>query len=294
MISIEAVERSPAFRKWCAAFRESAGIDVHLLDGSSVENGLVRAADASPLCRYLHKHCARCNECRRRFAKRLASAGVNHSGAFAMRCFAGLTVTAIPFKLGDGSTAFLSTAPAFLSGRRQVNPGEEIARRVIEPDPNLHKEKVRQLANDVTVIEQRKFHAAVVLLRLLGEHLSHMSLQMLSTPEQGWHDEVTVRRACEIIDQRFTENLRLDDVAGTIGVSRSYLSHLFSKHMGLSFTRYIAGRRVIELKRLLLDSKLRVTEAMFAAGFQSVSQANRVFRSVSGMAPRQFRTSARG
>jgi AraC-like DNA-binding protein len=292
MISIEAVERSPAFRKWCAAFRESSGIDVHLLGGPSIESSLSRAADANPLCRYLRRNCNRCIECRRRFAKRLASAGVNHSGAFAMRCFAGLTVTAIPLKLGDGSLAFLSTAPTFLEGRSPLEPDEEIARRIANP-PELPHDRARSLAREVTVIRQRKFHAAVVLLRLLGEHLSHMSLQMLSTPENGWHDEVTVRRACEIIDQRFTENLRLGDVAGVIGVSRSYLSHLFSKHMGLSFTRYIAGRRVIELKRLLLDSKLRVTEAMFAAGFQSVSQANRVFRSVSGMAPRQFRTAAR-
>jgi len=64
--------------------------------------------------------------------------------------------------------------------------------------------------------------------------------------------------------------------------------------MGLTFTRYLAGRRIIELKRLLLDSDLRITEAMFAAGFQSVSQANRVFHATTGISPRQFRTAARG
>ena len=294
MLSIEAVERSPAFRKWRAAFRESAGVDVHLLGGESIEDSLVRAADSSPLCLYLRRHCVRCHDCRRRFAKRLASAGVNHHGTFAMRCFAGLTVTAIPLKLGDGSTAFLSTAPILLSGRHPMDPGEVIARRVSGSDPRIPSEKVHQLSADITVIQQRRFHAAVVLLRLLGEHLSHMSLQVLSAPESGWHDEVVVRRACEIIDQRFTENLCLGEVAAAIGVSCSYLSHLFSKHMGLSFTRYIADRRVTEFKCLLLDSELRVTEAMFAAGFQSISQANRVFRAVAGMAPRQFRAAARG
>lgn len=295
MTSNEAIERSPEFRKWCAAFRESAGIDVHLVGAHSLENQLSHATGASPLCRFLHTRCTRCNRCRRRFAKRLASAGVNHSGTFAMRCFAGLTVSAIPLKLGDGSTAFLFTGPAFLGERRKINPANEIARRVeCHADRHLSPARIKQLARDVPLIKRSKFHAAVILLHLLAEHLSHVSRQMLAMPTNGGSDEIAVRRACKLIDQRFTENLRLGDVARTIGVSPSYLSHLFGKHMGHPFTHYLSGRRVIEMKRLLTDSGLTITEAMFAAGFQSISQANRVFRASTGMAPRQFRSTIRG
>lgn len=297
MTSIEAVERSAAFRKWCAAFRESAGIEVYLVGGDSLASNILRAADATPLCRFLHSHCDRCAGCRKRFAKRLSSTGVNHPGTFAMRCFAGLTVTAIPFKLGDDSTAYLYTSPTYLANRGKADPTADIVHRVCQsnrpPDRQPPAARIRKLAADLPTINRRKFQSSVILLRLLAEHLSHMSRQMLAVPPNGPHDEVAVRRACELIDQRFTENLRLGDVAKAIGVSRSYLSHLFSKQMGLPFTRYLSGRRVIELKRLLADSEFSVTDAMFAAGFQSVSQANRVFHATTGMAPRQFRATAR-
>ena len=45
----------------------------------------------------------------------------------------------------------------------------------------------------------------------------------------------------------------------------------------------------MEMKRLLCDSDLTVTEIIFEAGFQSISQANRVFRTNTGTSPRAFR-----
>ncbi len=101
-----------------------------------------------------------------------------------------------------------------------------------------------------------------------------------------------VRRSCKLIDRRFTRKLRVGEIAREVGVSQSHISHLFPLHTGLSFTDYLARRRVLEMKRLLTNSDLGITKSLFAAGFQSVSQGNRVFLAATGMSPRQFRTAA--
>ena len=52
---------------------------------------------------------------------------------------------------------------------------------------------------------------------------------------------------------------------------------------------HISRLRVERVKELLLNPHKRVSEAAFEAGFQSLSQFNRVFRRVAGEAPSTYR-----
>ena len=290
MVFAEAIDHSPSFRRWRDAIHTATGTDVLLLGAGDLARDLHRVAETSALCRLLGSRSRRCAACRARFAGRLLTLGTHHAGPFAMRCHAGLTVAAIPLTMADGSTAFLVTVPAVLRRGRGAGAAAAVVGRVVRGgDSGLPEALVARLARGLPVRDPRQFHATVTLLHLLAVRLSHLSRQMLEAPGNGWHDGVAVRRSCEVIEQRFTENLRLEGVARDVGVSRSYLSHLFMRTMGLSFTDYLAGRRVVELKRLLGDSALSVTEALFAAGFQSVSQGNRVFRTATGMPPSAYR-----
>jgi len=295
MISAHAIEHSPAFRKWCRAFEEVSGIDVHLLGEETLEEDLRQVAQSLDLCRAIcgiSPQCALlCQKDRERFVERLRAAAPDQVGPFAMRCFSGLILTSLPVLLGDGTTAFLSTGPILLKSPNLEAPVDPVLRRIEAHASGCPLDMIHKAMAKLPVCDSRKFKATVTLLRLLAEHISHMSRRLMAVPDNGWHDGVMVRRACELIEHRFTENLRLDVVAREVGVSPSHLSHLFRRQMGLTFTEYLSGRRVIEMKRLLTNSDLNVTEVLFAAGFQSISQANRVFRANTGMAPREFRTS---
>jgi AraC-like DNA-binding protein len=289
MQTIDAIESSPVFTHWRGAFREVTGIDIHLLGGLNLDQSLQRAARMTELCRLVCGHDGTCAACRQRFAAHLRTAGTRQPGPYALRCMAGLTVAAVAFPLADGSTGFLRTDPTYLRLHRPVVAAELVARRLSHGRPNPPREFVRQLARAITVRERRQFNAAVALLGLLAAQLAHLSRQMLGEEAHDLPERSAARRCREIIDRRFADNLHIDEVAHELGVSRSYLSHLCSRCLGLPFTDYLTGKRVAELKRLLGDSALSITEAIFAAGFQSISQANRVFRRTTGMAPREFR-----
>jgi AraC-like DNA-binding protein len=78
-------------------------------------------------------------------------------------------------------------------------------------------------------------------------------------------------------------------VARAVNMSAFYFCKMFKQATGLTFTDYLARIRVEKVKNLLLDPHKRVSEAAFAAGFQSLSQFNRVFRKVAGEAPSTYR-----
>jgi AraC-like DNA-binding protein/ribosomal protein L40E len=98
-----------------------------------------------------------------------------------------------------------------------------------------------------------------------------------------------VRRACDYVDECFREDLSVVNVAAKCGVSEDYLSHSFSKHTGNSLSRYIAGVRTGHAMYLLREEQPTITEIAFEVGFQSLSQFNRTFRALTGMAPGEFR-----
>ena len=61
----------------------------------------------------------------------------------------------------------------------------------------------------------------------------------------------------------------------------------------MNFVEYVARTRFERACKLLRDGDLRISEIAFAAGFQSLSQFNRVFKKFSRKSPTQFRAANR-
>jgi len=74
-----------------------------------------------------------------------------------------------------------------------------------------------------------------------------------------------------------------------VNMSVFHFCKTFRKATGLTFVDYLARVRIERIKSLLSDPYKRVSEAAFEAGFQSLSQFNRVFRRVAGEAPSAYR-----
>jgi len=77
-------------------------------------------------------------------------------------------------------------------------------------------------------------------------------------------------------------------------MSAFYFCKIFKKATGLTFTDYLARVRVEKVKNLLLNPHRRVSEAAYEAGFQSLSQFNRVFRRIAGESPSIYREKLHG
>ncbi|NDV84299.1 AraC family transcriptional regulator [Bacteroides sp. 51] len=87
-------------------------------------------------------------------------------------------------------------------------------------------------------------------------------------------------------------NLKLDSVAGIIGVSSSTLSKAINRVTGKNFNNYVNEFRVKEAIRLLSDApeNTRFVHGFYKqAGFQSRASFYRTFKKVIGITPAEYK-----
>jgi AraC-like DNA-binding protein len=102
-------------------------------------------------------------------------------------------------------------------------------------------------------------------------------------------EPVEIWKARKFIEQHSGDELSLSKVAKAVNISANHLSEKFKEVTGVNFVDYIARARFEKARELLLHSNRRISEIAFAAGFQSLSQFNRVFKRLSGKSPTEYR-----
>ena len=102
-------------------------------------------------------------------------------------------------------------------------------------------------------------------------------------------EPVEIWKARKFIEQHSGEELSLSKVAKAVNINANHLSEKFKQVTGVNFVDYVARARFETARDLLLNSNRRISEIAFAAGFQSLSQFNRVFKKLSGKSPNEYR-----
>src|SRR5699024_7784419 len=84
-------------------------------------------------------------------------------------------------------------------------------------------------------------------------------------------------------------HLSLEDVASVFNLSTPYLSKFIKEQFGKSFTHYVFGLRMEEVKKQLLETNKLIKEIIFDVGYRDVSNFTREFKKVEGVTPGQYR-----
>ncbi len=100
----------------------------------------------------------------------------------------------------------------------------------------------------------------------------------------------SVQTAMDFIEQHLDEKIRLDQLARACGVSLPTLKRLFPRYVGLTPQAYIRLRRIKRARELLLRTSSPITDIAFELGFATSQHFSRVFRQLTGMTPRQYRS----
>jgi AraC-like DNA-binding protein len=85
------------------------------------------------------------------------------------------------------------------------------------------------------------------------------------------------------------ENLTLSRLARRAGVPARQISGAVNRLAGKNVSQYINDFRIEEACRLLRETDMSVTSAMFECGFQTKSNFNREFRRVTSLSPASWR-----
>ncbi|WP_144941439.1 response regulator [Paenibacillus sp. 32O-W] len=98
-----------------------------------------------------------------------------------------------------------------------------------------------------------------------------------------------INQAIELINQRFTALLSLEDIAQAVGLTPAYFSSAFREAVGMSFVQYVTHLRMSRAQELLKDSSLKTYEVAEAVGYYNYPHFSRAFKKHSGLSPDQFR-----
>jgi AraC family transcriptional regulator len=128
----------------------------------------------------------------------------------------------------------------------------------------------------------------VLAVRLLRQYSA--SKPQLAVYEGGLPQR-QLQQILEYIDVHFDRDIKLADLAGSIGMSQFHFSHLFKQSIGTSPYQYLLQQRIERAKQLLKQTDRSIVDIALECGFNSHSHLSKQFRQLMGMTPKSYRSS---
>ena len=98
----------------------------------------------------------------------------------------------------------------------------------------------------------------------------------------------TLQNAIDFIQERFSENIQITDIATASNCSTSYLSRIFKKHLGKSPYCYLTEYRLFVAEKLLRN-QFSVTDVASMSGFCDSSVFIKCFKKSFGTTPLKYK-----
>ena len=285
---VEHLRRSEIFRDYQKAFNETTGLPLALRALETLDLPLHGVKNENPFCALMattNKSCAACLELQKRVE---VEAKLEPK---TLKCFAGLCDSAVPVRVGENVIAFLQTGQVLLHQPTK----EQFTRtttQLLKYGAEIDVKQLEEAFFQTRVLERRQYEAVLRLLTIFAQHLSTLSNQLVVTG--GKVDSPMVTKAKLFITEHQGEEISLRQVSSAVNTSAFYFCKIFKQATGLTFTDYLARVRIEKVKNLLQNPHKRISEAAFEAGFQSLSQFNRVFRKIEGESPTTWRDKRMG
>ncbi|MEE1013587.1 MAG: AraC family transcriptional regulator [Clostridia bacterium] len=137
----------------------------------------------------------------------------------------------------------------------------------------------------------------VMLRAILTQLLVHLSrwakrgcdYSAESTERSGGNVECKVQEVMAYLDNHFREEISLAEMAERFYMNPTYLSRIFRRVTGMTYSEYLMQHRLREAVFLLNTTDKKVMEIAVETGFHSDNHFCKMFRKHMGVSPRRFR-----
>ena len=135
----------------------------------------------------------------------------------------------------------------------------------------------------LTLLEAKTVHALHEILadtiRVAVNYINRNGTQMNSI----------VVNALQFLNENYSRNINLRDIAAHVYVNSSYLSRLFKKVTGENITESLARIRIEKAQKTLLTTNLKTYEVAISVGIEDPVYFSQVFKKYAGCNPKTFR-----
>lgn len=119
-------------------------------------------------------------------------------------------------------------------------------------------------------------------------------LERLAKPEEtagaaqeGEYSQV-VHDMVKTIETSYAQRLGLDIFAEKYRLTPEYISNLFTKETGVTFSNYVKKVRIEHAKELLLSTNMKIYEVACSVGYPDQKYFSKVFKEYTGLSAKQF------
>jgi AraC family transcriptional regulator len=98
-----------------------------------------------------------------------------------------------------------------------------------------------------------------------------------------------LRRIQELVHVKMEDDLSLDEMAESVGLSTAHFARMFRKSTGETPHQYVLRHRVGRAKAMLCSPDMRILDVAVACGFKTQQHFAQVFRDVCGTSPTEYR-----
>ena len=119
-------------------------------------------------------------------------------------------------------------------------------------------------------------------------------LILLSTNRQQAPDKADptlqyVRTVINYISEKYSEPIRIQEIADYCGLDRCYLGKIFKGATGYAPQKYLIMFRMKRAKQLLKDSDIPIQHVGYSVGYNDPLSFSKVFKQETGMSPTDYR-----
>ena len=260
------------------------GVVIDFINDEGESLKLSQMRHFSPYCAMLRNTAsgfAACQKCDRIHARH---ASLKHDKAI-YKCYAGLTELVLPLYSDSGDYIGCMTSGQF--HLENDEPMDDKSVREIALRYGLDPETMCGLYRQTKILSTEQVDGIVEYLDSIGRiivetHNKLLFLELIDAPAK-------IPFIKQFVEENYMKKMTVQKTAKKFFLSPGYFSHFFKKETGISFMCYVNMYRVSQAEEMLRQTKRDISEIAFLTGFGSLSQFNRTFKDVRGIAPRDFR-----
>lgn len=186
------------------------------------------------------------------------------------------------YRPGGLSNIYEICYQVLLSVRRQIPEEEKMSETYMELF-SLSYESLKQISSMKELKE--KIMQVVGYMQCVSD--SADSPKSVCERNKAYSD--AVKESIELMEQRFKENLSLDEICDEVAVSKNYFCYLFKRETGRSVWNYLTELRMECAKQLLENSNMKSYEIAFQVGYDNPSYFSKLFKKYENVTPNEYR-----
>jgi AraC-like DNA-binding protein len=203
--------------------------------------------------------------------------------------------------IGKGKRFFIQFEISKLDGfgnMEKIKPPVSKTRRITRIDNNhlynLIEEQIKEMIEEYKnkeAVFTLSLHARVcdILVAVTRDQVNKMGTGDAKGIQKKVYGLEKINNAMKFIEENYSDNITLKDVANAAGYSEYHFSRVFKEIMEKNFHSYLNELRVNKAEALLMHNDTGIAYVANEVGFNSFVTFNRIFKALKGCTPSVYK-----